>query len=150
MYPNLAPLANIVLFIMIFVVMRLADCVVVYPLYTSVSPPTVRQAWCTSALLGWMEHSSFPYVTFLPDGSSVSGMKKIVFVSFGLPEIPWASLQRLFPYDFFHVVLLVLQRRAGYCSRLPVSSFNTAHATAYLEQRLKCLGVDGSCFGGRR
>ena len=73
-----------------FVVVRLAQCVVVAPGKLRRSPPTVTRTRFTSALVGQMEATVWAYVTFKPWGMADFATNKTVLVPVGMRvPTPW-------------------------------------------------------------
>ena len=104
-----------VLLIRHFVVVRLAQWVVVAPSKSRRSPPTVTRTQLTLALVGQMEATIWEYVTFLPWGMAYFATKKTVLVPVVMRvPTPWARRPKLLVRALIQVLPLRPRMRCRY------------------------------------
>ena len=99
---NLAFFRDRVLLMRHLVVVRLAVCVEVLPVYSSLFPPTVTQTRCLTVLWGRRLATMRGYVTFFPSGTAERGTKRMVFVPLTRVPTPCASLPKSLARDVVH------------------------------------------------
>ena len=124
---NLAFGVDIVLFIRIFVVVRLAVLVEADPGKSSLSSSTATRTWWILALYGLMSAHKLTYVTFLSYGTCGLDRNRIVFDSFFIRvPTPWVNIPKLLTNNRTHVNFLGYRSDVyiwvqSVCCHLPLS-----------------------------
>ena len=110
-----APGVDMVLFRRQFVVVRLAQWVVVVPGKLRWSPPTVTRTRFTSALVGLIEATIWAYVTLRPWGVANFATKKKVLVPVGMRVLtPWDRRPKSLARALIQVSLFVPRMKCQY------------------------------------
>ena len=100
-----------------FVVVRLAQLVVVAMGKSRRSPPTVMRTWLTSALVGQMVATIWAYVTLRPWRMEDFATKKTVLVPVGMRvPTPWARHPKSLARALTEVLPLGQHMRCRYSS----------------------------------
>ena len=121
-----------VLFSKHFVVVRLAQWVVVAPVKSRRSPPTMTRTRCTLALVGFMEATIRAYVTLRPWGVDDFATKKKVLVPVGMRvPTPWNRRPKSLASALIQVSPLGPRMRCRYSSAWLLVGLMTTLACSY-------------------
>ena len=116
-----APGLDMVLLIRHFVVVKLAQWVVVVPGKSRRYLPTVTRTWFTSALVGLIEATIQGYVTLRPWGMADFSIKKTVFVPVCMwVPTPWSRRIKSLVRALIQVFMFGPRMRSRYLSAWPL------------------------------
>ena len=115
-----------------FVVVKLAQWVMVAPGKSRRSPPTVTRTLFTLALVGLMEAIIWLYVTLRPWGVADFSIKKTVLVTVGMRvPTPWARRPKLLARALIQVSLFGPRMKCRYLSAWPLVGSMTTLACSF-------------------